>query len=438
MYVALSLLLLMLVSLVNLYCGFATTVYLCCGSQAGTFPEYAQFLWRREAFAALARVEPAPPAIDDPPPVPDLETPVEQDATDDEPERRRPPVDSFPQDEIGEHPVTTVLARSTIELRDMIGELTQLDRRLRHASAAPVGEELQACAVALNEAVHRRLEHLRQSLAPLELYESQHGAFVAQRAALDALVGSLSAELHAILADLVGLNFGLADPRAAAAPLAAADEKVCGVCHVYRDLLLDALTALVGSEVGYADVDRHLRSDEQTGLAGRIGLETAVLDLRASGAGEEDAVVLIDIDRLGVINRERGADVGDRVLGAVARLLGQVRDRQWLAARVAGQQCALLCAGARLHDAAEAAERLRQSIEKTSFLGAGERLRVTVSAAVVELRPHDSVDSMLERAAAAVREAKSYGRNRTFIYDDDYPTPVVPPELAIAPQEMKL
>jgi hypothetical protein len=40
---------------------------------------------------------------------------------------------------------------------------------------------------------------------------------------------------------------------------------------------------------------------------------------------------------------------------------------------------------------------------------------------------------MLLRAEAALREAKRYGHNRTFVHEGKFPIPVVPPELTIEP-----
>jgi diguanylate cyclase (GGDEF)-like protein len=435
MYAALSLFLLVLISMANLYFGFATTVYLRCGSETGTLPEYAWFLWRREAFAALARVQPASP--DESPAVEgDVEPAVNE--AEDEPAAPLDAEADVEEEAPQGHPVTAVLAAVTSELRDMVGELTQLDRRIRETAEAPEGEGVQACAAALNEAVHRRLEHLRQSLAPLEVHSSEQPGYLARSAALEALLKSLSAELFAILAELVGLDFHAEHSEASVRPLAAAHERIYSACHVYRDLLLDALISLVRCEVGLANVDPYLRNDELTGLAGRIGLETAVEDRRASGGGGEDAVVLIDIDAMGAVNREHGAETGDRLLAAVAEFLVQVRKHGWLASRVAGQQFLLLCAGTPLHAAAECAERIRQSIENTSFRCGGRCLRVSISAAVVDLLPGDTIDGLLDRGTATAREAKSYGRNRTFLYEGDCPTPIVPPDLAVAHQEMRL
>jgi hypothetical protein len=50
---------------------------------------------------------------------------------------------------------------------------------------------------------------------------------------------------------------------------------------------------------------------------------------------------------------------------------------------------------------------------------------------VVEAASRDTAASLCQRADAALREAKRYGRNRTFLYEGEYPTPVVPPSFSL-------
>ena len=60
-------------------------------------------------------------------------------------------------------------------------------------------------------------------------------------------------------------------------------------------------------------------------------------------------------------------------------------------------------------------------------------IRITVSCALTRANNEDSPSSMLLRVEAALREAKRYGHNRTFVHEGKYPTPAVPPELTIEP-----
>ena len=79
----------------------------------------------------------------------------------------------------------------------------------------------------------------------------------------------------------------------------------------------------------------------------------------------------------------------------------------------------------------EAVEMMRQLLEETRFEHDGERIEVTVSAAIAPSQPDDDVDSLVERLSNTLTEAKRYGRNRTFVHEGKFPTPVVPPNLKI-------
>ncbi len=50
----------------------------------------------------------------------------------------------------------------------------------------------------------------------------------------------------------------------------------------------------------------------------------------------------------------------------------------------------------------------------------------------------DTPDTLLERVRTTAKEAKRYGRNRTFLYEGQYPTPVVPPNLSLPEKQIPL
>jgi hypothetical protein len=45
---------------------------------------------------------------------------------------------------------------------------------------------------------------------------------------------------------------------------------------------------------------------------------------------------------------------------------------------------------------------------------------------------------LMTRTEATLREAKRYGRNRTFLHEGKYPTPVVPPNFALEEKRIEL
>ncbi len=70
-------------------------------------------------------------------------------------------------------------------------------------------------------------------------------------------------------------------------------------------------------------------------------------------------------------------------------------------------------------------------IENAHFEHKDFDIRITVSCALTRAHNEDSPSSVLLRVEAALREAKRYGHNRTFLHEGKYPTPVVPPDIEI-------
>ena len=78
-------------------------------------------------------------------------------------------------------------------------------------------------------------------------------------------------------------------------------------------------------------------------------------------------------------------------------------------------------------------ERCRQTIDNAHFEHKDFDIRITVSCALTRANDADSPSSILVRVESALREAKRYGHNRTFMHEGKYPTPVVPPDMTIEP-----
>ena len=88
--------------------------------------------------------------------------------------------------------------------------------------------------------------------------------------------------------------------------------------------------------------------------------------------------------------------------------------------------------------AANSIERFRQMIERTKFRRRETQIQFTLSGAVAELRPGDTPDGLLARLKTTLTLAKRYGRNRCFLHEGEYPSPVIPPAFALAEQEVLL
>ena len=156
--------------------------------------------------------------------------------------------------------------------------------------------------------------------------------------------------------------------------------------------------------------------DELTGLLNRSGFMQEVASLPSS-ITPGFALLLLDLDGFKSINDAFGHKAGDRVLVEVGRRLRQSLQNDVLMARLGGDEFAVLCDSSLGEDT--------PSIVATNLIAAisipfatFDAGRIGVSIGVCTSNELD-VDEMLVRADAALYRAKSLGRNRHYVFDDD-------------------
>jgi diguanylate cyclase (GGDEF)-like protein len=122
------------------------------------------------------------------------------------------------------------------------------------------------------------------------------------------------------------------------------------------------------------------------------------------------ALVLVDIDHLKKINDAFGHSAGDMVIRHVAGVLTEYSRDNDTAARIGGEEFALLLAGADAARARAAAERLRQGVGAHALEGIGT---ATISLGVAACPEHATTERDLYAACdALLYRAKREGRNR--------------------------
>jgi diguanylate cyclase len=118
----------------------------------------------------------------------------------------------------------------------------------------------------------------------------------------------------------------------------------------------------------------------------------------------------------------------------VARLLADLirKDRGYdRLARSGGDGFLLLFGDTGPHSALTALERVRQTIEATTFDDAGAEFELTISGGVVEAKAEESLAEIYRRAQRALTFAKKGGRNRCAIDEGSGPNMLAPPQLAV-------
>ena len=128
------------------------------------------------------------------------------------------------------------------------------------------------------------------------------------------------------------------------------------------------------------------------------------------------SLCIVDVDLFKPVNDRYGHISGDEVLRRIAGLLrGHARSDD-LAARIGGEEFALLLSECDATAATAFAERLREAVAATTFVLGGEPQRITISIGIAELAPERAERTALMAAAdAALYRAKDEGRNRVCV-----------------------
>lgn len=157
-------------------------------------------------------------------------------------------------------------------------------------------------------------------------------------------------------------------------------------------------------------------TDKLTGLVNRQVFDEALgLALQRLRRQEDQfALLIIDIDHFKSVNDTYGHLVGDGVLVDVAGLIRKATRDSDLVCRWGGEEIIVLAHQCPLADAVRRAEDIRQLVEAHTIETQGQTVRVTVSAGVAACHDGDTADSLINRADAALYEAKNTGRNRVI------------------------
>ena len=164
------------------------------------------------------------------------------------------------------------------------------------------------------------------------------------------------------------------------------------------------------------------RSDPLTGLLNRRSFDE-LLDLeveRARRTGRPLSVLFGDLDNFAYVNEEQGHEAADAALELVARDLGKWKRRIDRAARIGGDEFALLLPETDEHGAHILAERLRRATHR-SFGDAPVPLTICFGVASHPCHGGDSA-TLMRSAERAMLAAKQFGRDRSVVYSADVPT----------------
>jgi diguanylate cyclase (GGDEF)-like protein len=152
-------------------------------------------------------------------------------------------------------------------------------------------------------------------------------------------------------------------------------------------------------------------TDELTGVPNRRAV-LARLDPLLARSDAACAMLIIDIDHFKSINDQHGHPEGDEALKLVAtRLRAEVHEPAFIG-RLGGEEFVIVLPGAGAEEAHRVAEGFREQVTTIDTRRWLESKRITVSIGLtVAKATGDTSSTMLQRADAALYEAKRSGRN---------------------------
>ncbi|GBD17034.1 Response regulator PleD [bacterium HR26] len=159
-------------------------------------------------------------------------------------------------------------------------------------------------------------------------------------------------------------------------------------------------------------LSRQALTDPLTGLANRRALIDRLQHVTRDRRVETAAVLLIDFDGFKQLNDQRGHLFGDAVLQQVANRLAQHTRPDDLVARYAGDEFAVVLVDVGLPEAYEVAERLRRAVAREPVVHEDVAVNLTISIGLAVYPDHGRTpDELIRVADEAMYRAKRRGGN---------------------------
>jgi diguanylate cyclase (GGDEF)-like protein len=168
------------------------------------------------------------------------------------------------------------------------------------------------------------------------------------------------------------------------------------------------------------ELELRSRVDDLTGIANRMHFEHALGEevARSRRHGTAFSIVFLDLDDFKAVNDGYGHALGDAVLRAVGGILrGAVRETD-CAARIGGEEFAVVLTATAAEGAASVAEKLRRAIAAFAWDTLQPGLAMTASLGIATSDEVDGdADRLMALADARLYGAKHAGRNRVVAVD---------------------
>ena len=129
------------------------------------------------------------------------------------------------------------------------------------------------------------------------------------------------------------------------------------------------------------------------------------------------AAVMLDIDHFKRVNDVYGHLAGDQVLAALGNTLRAAIRREDAVARYGGEEFAVLLPNTSIEQATLVGRKVREAASQIVVNHNGQSIAITVSGGLATIQANEQVESLIQRADAALYAAKSGGRNCAYVHD---------------------
>jgi two-component system cell cycle response regulator len=175
-------------------------------------------------------------------------------------------------------------------------------------------------------------------------------------------------------------------------------------------------------EASRAALARQATTDPLTGLPNRRSFLQRAEECLAKFLRykTKSSIIMLDVDLFKQVNDEYGHEAGDDLLRNMGNLLYSVVREVDTAARIGGEEFAILLPDTNRLGAATMAERLRAAVDRHDFLTRNGTHHVTISAGIATLAEDgsQSVADLMRIADKRLYLAKQLGRNRIAVNDE--------------------
>ena len=164
-------------------------------------------------------------------------------------------------------------------------------------------------------------------------------------------------------------------------------------------------------------LQQQVRTDSLTGLY-NFRHFISVLDLemeRTRRTGQPTALIMVDLDHFKQVNDTWGHEVGNQALVSTAQILSKATRQLDTPCRYGGEEFGIILPAIDMVTALQVAERIRNLVESTPVIVAGQDIGLTASLGLALYEAEQGYiepQALVERADKCLYQAKEGGRNQ--------------------------